>query len=229
MRRIIPGLRKKVCLTCVNPQLRKFSRTRGIICLRARHLLICTLRKAPMHLTARFQRKETTMKTFIAAGLSALTLVACASDPAPRPAANAYAEGYTERALSANRYVIDYRMDGSDYQRAFDLALWRAAQITLQHGYTVFEVVNRDSATEQGARSTTSFSSQHGVAYVRSCGLVSCTTTARPVSWHGVQVAADGRRASRTVSLEIILQHSLPANAPNRYVAAEIIRSLERH
>lgn len=168
------------------------------------------------------------MKTLITAGLAAFALAACASDPTPRPAANAYAEGYSERALAANRYVIDYRMEGSDYQRAFDLALWRAADITLQHGYTVFEVVSRDSATDPGARSTTTFSTQHGVAYDRSCGLLSCTTTARPVSWHGVQVASDGRRPSRVVSLEIVMGHGPAGGAPNGYDAADIISRLGR-
>lgn len=168
------------------------------------------------------------MKTTVAAGLSALTLAACASDPTPRPAANAYAEGYSERALSANRYIIDYRMDGADYQRAFELALWRAAEITLQHGYSVFEVVSRDTATDPGARSTTSFSTQHGVAYDRSCGLLSCTTTARPVAWNSVQVGAEGRRPSRVVSLEIIMGHSLSATTRDGYLAADVIRNVRR-
>lgn len=168
------------------------------------------------------------MKTFIIAGLSALALAACASDPTPRNAANAYAEGYSERAVSANRYVIDYRMDGADYQRAFDLVLWRAAEITLQHGYTVFEVVSRDSATDPGARSTTSVLTQYGVAYDRSCGLLSCTTRARPVSWNSVQIAADGRRPSRIVSLEMVMGHGTATGSPNGYLAAEVISNLER-
>jgi len=168
------------------------------------------------------------MKNLINATLSALVLAACASDPAPRPAANAYTDGYDERALSANRYIIDYRMEGADYQRAFDLALWRAAEITLQRGYTSFEIVHRDSATDPGARSTTSFTTQHGVAYHRQCGMLSCTTTARPVAWHDVQLNADGRRPSRVVSLEIVLSHGSVANSPNGYLAAEVIRNLER-
>lgn len=168
------------------------------------------------------------MKTLLAAGLSTLALAACATDPTPRPAANAYAEGYSERALDANRYVIDYRMDGSDYQSAFELALWRAAEITLQHGYSTFEVVSRDSATDPGARSSASFSTQYGIAYDRSCGLVSCTTTARPVTWNSVQVGADGRRPSRVVSLEVVMRDDSPTNTPNLYVAAEVIRNLKR-
>lgn len=168
------------------------------------------------------------MKTLVAAGLSALALAACASDPAPHPAASGYAEGYRERALSANRYLIDYRMDGGDYQRAFDLALWRAAEVTLERGYASFEILHRDSATDPGARSTTSFAAHHGMAYHRQCGMLSCTTTARPVAWRDVQLDANGRRPSRVVSLEILLGDNPSTNSPNAYRAADVIRNLQR-
>jgi hypothetical protein len=172
---------------------------------------------------------ETTMKTLIAAGLSALTLAACASSPAPKAAGNVWSEGYTQQALSANRYLVEYRMTGSDYQRAYDLALWRAAQLTLEHGYQSFEVVNRDSATDPGARPSSSFTTQHGVAYQRSCGLVSCTTTATPVTWSGFQTTSDGRRPSRVVSLEIVMGTGPALDSTDRYMAAEIIESRRSH
>lgn len=163
------------------------------------------------------------MKTLIAASVSVLTLSACSSSPTPKAAGNAWSEGYTQRALSGNRYLIEYRLAGSDYQRAYDLALWRAAQLTLEHGYQVFEVVSRDSATDPGARPTTWFTTQHGVAYQRSCGLLSCTTTATPVTWNGFKTGVDGRRPSRVISLEVMLTNNPISGSPNRYVAADII------
>lgn len=162
------------------------------------------------------------MKTLIAASLSAFSLAACASAPTPHEARNAYSEGYTERALSHNRYLVEYRMDGADYQRAYDLALRRAAQLTLQHGYSSFEIVNRDSDTDVDARPTISFSTQHGVAYERSCGLVSCTTRARPVMWNEVEYNNDGRRPSRVVSLEVLMTTSA-STSPDHYDAAAIL------
>ena len=163
------------------------------------------------------------MKTLIAASLSALSLAACASAPTPQEARSAYSEGYTERALSANRYLVEYRMDGSDYQRAYDLALWRAAQLTVQHGYSSFEIVSRDSDTDIGARPTTTFTTQHGVAYERSCGLVSCTTKARPVMWNEVEFNNDGRRPSRIVSLEVLMTTNAASSSPNHYDASAIL------
>jgi hypothetical protein len=171
---------------------------------------------------------EMIMKTLVVAGLSAFALTACASDPAPRAASNAWSEGYTQRALSANRYLVEYRMDGADYQRAYDLALWRAAQLTLQQGYSSFEVINRDFATDPGTRPSTSFNTQYASSYRRSCGLVSCTTTVAPSSWNRVQLDFDGRSPSRVVSLEVILARETTPNAPNSYLAAEVIRSLQK-
>lgn len=171
---------------------------------------------------------ETTMKKLIAASLSVLTLAACSSSLTPKAAGNAWSEGYTQQALSGNRYLIEYRLAGSDYQRAYDLALWRAAQLTLEHGYQVFEVVSRDSATDPGARSTNSLTTRHGVSYHRSCGLVSCTTTATPVTWNSFQASSDGRQPSRVVSLEVLLTSDPVSRSPNQYLAAEIISSLQQ-
>ena len=163
------------------------------------------------------------MKTLIAAGLSALTLAACASNPTPRAASNAWSEGYSERALSSNRYLVEYRMEGSDYQRAYDLALWRAAQLTLERGYRTFEVVSRDSDTDVGARPTMAFTTEHGVAYQRSCGLLSCTTTAAPTTTTGLAYTNDGRRPSRVVSLEVLMTMDAASSSPNRYDASAIV------
>lgn len=166
------------------------------------------------------------MKTPIVAGLSALTLAACASSPVPKAAGNAWSEGYTQQALSANRYLVEYRMTGSDYQRAYDLALWRAAQLTLEHGHQMFEVVSRDLATDSGARPTPSFATQYGVSYQRSCGLLNCTTTATPVSWQSFEAGNGGRKPSRVVSLEIVMGSGSTADSPNRYLAHDVIASV---
>lgn len=164
------------------------------------------------------------MKTLLAATLSAVTLAACASAPTPREASNAWSEGYTEHALSADRYLVEYRMEGSDYRRAYDLALWRAAQLTLERGYTAFEVVGRDTDTDIGSRPDTTISTYHTVSYQRSCSLVSCTTYAKPQTWYGLDVD-NGRRPARVVSLEIQLMHDSATASPNRYNAAAVAAS----
>jgi hypothetical protein len=165
---------------------------------------------------------ELDVKIVIAATLSALTLAACASSPTPREAQGAWSEGYSERALSADRYLISYRMDGADYQRAYDLALWRAAQLTLEKGYPAFEVVNRESDTDAGARPSTTYATERTVTYHRSCDLLSCKTYATP-TWNRVALRTEGRRPSQVVVLEVTLTSEAAGDSPDRYDAASVI------
>lgn len=169
---------------------------------------------------------ETTMRLILPACISVLSLAACASDPTPREASHAYTEGYTQRPLSDDRYLIAYRMEGSDYQRAYDLALCRAAQVALERGYPAFEVVNRDVATDAGARHAFMLTTERGMSYQRSCGLLGCSTAAVPTEWTSIESATNGRGPSRVVSLEIRLSHDASGNSPNRYYAAEVVGAL---
>lgn len=166
------------------------------------------------------------MRLILAACVSALLLAACASDPTPREASNSFTEGYTQRPLSADRYLIEYRMDGADYQRAYDLALWRAAQVAIERGYPAFEIVNRDVATDAGARRTTMLTTERGATYQRSCGLLGCSTAATPTEWTSLETETRGRTPSRVVSLEIKLSHDMSGSSANRYYAAEVVGAL---
>lgn len=119
-------------------------------------------------------------------------------------------------------------MDGSDYQRAYDLALWRAAQVAIDRGYPTFEVVSRDVATDAGARNAVMLTTERDVTYERSCGLLGCSTSAVPTERTGFETDINGRRPSRVVSLEIQLSHDTSVGSPNRYYAAEVVGALSR-
>ena len=101
-----------------------------------------------------------------AAFASAITVAGCATAP-PRPAMVPFSEtgeyGFSETRLAPDRYEVRYvtprlRVSGTDpgesaeiqaeRQRAFDLALWRAAQLALENGFSAFTVEqdNRDVA-----------------------------------------------------------------------------------
>src|SRR5262245_62093002 len=91
----------------------------------------------------------------------ALECAGCASKPPPTvPAMVAQGTrgdyGYAETAMAPDQYKVtyvspsqsahgepeqDYGLAG-ERQRAYDLALWRAAQIALEKGYPAFEVQN---------------------------------------------------------------------------------------
>ena len=66
------------------------------------------------------------MKTLIAASIAALSLAVCACAYAPGRTQRRFGGLHGARSLRG-RYFVEYRMDGSDYQRAYDLAVWREA------------------------------------------------------------------------------------------------------
>lgn len=119
-------------------------------------------------------------------------------------------------------------MEGADYQRAYGLALWRAAQIALEKGYSTFEVVNRNTTTDAGARASTTFTTERSVAPPR-CGLLGCSRPAVPMEWTSLEMSHDGRRASRVVSLEILLTPERPNGSANLYDAAEVLKAVSTH
>lgn len=87
-----------------------------------------------------------TMKRLLIPALAALSLSACAT-PQPtvyQPAASAGAVGYSEYRIEPGRYRITFRGGrGAPPERVADLALRRAADLTLADGYDWFEVSER--------------------------------------------------------------------------------------
>lgn len=77
--------------------------------------------------------------------LAALAVLsACATATVYRPAATEGGLGYSETALEDRRFRVNFR-SGSDVSavQAHDLALRRAAELTLERGYDWFEVTGR--------------------------------------------------------------------------------------
>ncbi len=83
-----------------------------------------------------------------AAGLVAV-ITACAASPPPyEPAISERGPGYGDTRIEADRYRVSYTGRSSDAASiAEDLALLRAAEVTLQNGYDWFVIVNRRVTT----------------------------------------------------------------------------------
>lgn len=96
------------------------------------------------------------MKTLIS--VSALILVAaCASHSPYGPAKSSGAAGYSSQKIETGRYRVSYT--DKDANRAHDMALLRAAEITLQDGRDWFEITGGYTEQEgSGAGSRTSVS-----------------------------------------------------------------------
>jgi hypothetical protein len=89
------------------------------------------------------------MKRLLLSALAALALAACATAPTVYgPAATADAAGYRSTKIETDRYRVSFRgnpdLKGPQVE---DLALRRAAEITLADGYQWFRIVDRH--TEQ--------------------------------------------------------------------------------
>jgi hypothetical protein len=76
---------------------------------------------------------------------AAIALTGCATSTPPyRPAPSASAAGYSEMQVENNRYFVTYRAGGAtDAALVHDLALLRAADLTLQNGHDWFRVDRR--------------------------------------------------------------------------------------
>ena len=103
---------------------------------------------------------------------AALTITGCAPEarhPLYTPLTLAESFGYSEQQLSETSYKVTYSAPvrrtyayGREERKqeteerlalAYDLALWRAAELALAHGYPAFEVSNQDNSVQVDIRS----------------------------------------------------------------------------
>ena len=166
------------------------------------------------------------MKRAILTGLVTLALSGCASSPDYRPAGHG-ASGYREQMLEANRYRIEYRTDTTEIGKAQDYALLRAAELTLENGYPTFVIVSRSTDVAREERSAPEFGLEESVSYSRSCGLLSCRTTATP-TYETFITDAPIARHTATAWLEIVMSSAPSDGSPNSYMAASVSRSIPR-
>jgi hypothetical protein len=92
------------------------------------------------------------MKRLILLSLAAIGLTACQTPTVYGPAASASAVGYSETAIEQGRWRVTFHGgSGADAARVGDLALLRAADLTLAQGYDWFRVTDRyDQAQPSG-------------------------------------------------------------------------------
>lgn len=98
-------------------------------------------------------------KLMAAAAITAVTaLAACSSGPTPYQPAAGYERGYSETKIERDRYRISFKGNSlTDRETVENYMLYRAAELTLQSGYDVFTIVNRETDKDRDVRRTGGF------------------------------------------------------------------------
>ncbi len=150
---------------------------------------------------------------------------ACASTSHYREAKGTSATGYSEQVIEKDRYRVQYRMAGRDAGKAQDYALLRAAELTLEKGFATFEIVSREAeaSTEEKVLAGAGMRPEYTVS--RSCGLLGCTSTARPLP-PAYDNETTVSRKEVVVVLEVLLSNKDPAVSPSLYSSSQIVANL---
>jgi hypothetical protein len=143
-------------------------------------------------------------------------LAGCGGAPTPyQPASGGY--GYSEQQIEDNRYRVSFAgNDLTSAETVQNYLLYRAAEVTLDHGYDYFTMVDRNldrSTAYWGTGPSTYVGSGFGR---HSGGFIGFgTTTARPID-------------SYTAYADIVMSRGAkPADDVNAYDARDVLRRLD--
>ena len=169
-----------------------------------------------------------TSKFFACIALS-LLLAACAGGPSYRAAERDGGYGYSDSQLAENRYRVSYVLRGDDAGAAREMALLRAAELTLLNGHDWFEVASNDVVQDGERRAGTSTVTRMDQT-TTSCGLLSCRSTTRPSYHTGVSVTTGPDRQRTSAHLEFVMGSGTAPGGASVYQAKELADTLRpRH
>jgi hypothetical protein len=154
-------------------------------------------------------------------------LYACGSSSPYVEATSARDYGYSESRITDNRYRVSFRGDAdTSSDEVKDMALLRAAEITLRNDYDWFRVLTQE--TQQDSTQTPVTTTRRGAdtqQVFRDCGPRGCTTTITP-AYTGADVVAIREQDRYTTSIEIVMGDGDLEDPTTAYDATELRRSL---
>lgn len=165
------------------------------------------------------------MKPALLAITALLLAGACASTSPYREATSASASGYSEQVVETDRYRVQYRMAGRDARAAQDYALLRAAELTLEKGYSTFEIVSRDAETSTEEATFPEPGVRPDYVVSRRCGLLSCTSTAHPLP-PTFEPETTRTQKEVVVVLEVRLSNKDASVSSSLYNASQVVANL---
>lgn len=156
------------------------------------------------------------MKSAIALFLAVLGLAACATAPTVyQPAAAPGAVGYVETPIEHDRWRISFRGgDGADARQVGDLALRRAAELTLAKGYDWFRVTDRSVDGAPGGVHPDVSIGIGGADFGGGRGGIG--------AGGGLGFTFGGGGQAVTVTLEVLMAHGPAPREPDAYDARDV-------
>jgi hypothetical protein len=148
---------------------------------------------------------------------AALALAACASPSVYAPAARANGPGFSDLRIEQDRHRVTFRGTSADTPAKLnDMALLRAAELTLAQGYDWFQVTNRFAEPGSG-----------GGGPSVSFGVGGTSFGGRTATGVGVGVTTplgggDGAGTVSAVTLEVRLGRGEKPADPNAYDARQV-------
>ncbi len=163
------------------------------------------------------------MYRFLIAGVAVALLLGCASGPLYQQANNG-GFGYSDEQLADDRYAITFKARKTDSLTAQNLALARAAQVTLAAGDDWFIVTDNEVTAVENARDA---GEPYSLRAIGNCDSDLCgnTKTTRKFAGDGTNISDDARR-DLIISMQIRTGKGALPDPDYAYDAAETAREL---
>lgn len=160
--------------------------------------------------------------------VSVATLCACGTSDPYVGGEGAGLGSYTESRLTDDRYRVTFIGEPhATADQVKDLALLRAAEITLANNYDWFRVVNQETKAQNTVQPATVTTTGPTQQVTRDCGPLGCTTTVTP-AYTGTQVVTVQENDRYTTSIEFVMGDGRLRDPTVAYNADELHDSLTR-
>jgi len=160
--------------------------------------------------------------------ISIAALTACGTSDPYVGGEGAGLGSFTESRLTEDRYRVTFIGEpNATADQVKDLALLRAAEITLANDYDWFRVVNQETQEQTTVQPSTVTTTGPVQQVTRDCGPLGCTTTVTP-SYTGTQVVTVQENDRYTTSIEFVMGDGNLRDPTVAYNADELHESLTR-
>lgn len=155
-----------------------------------------------------------------------LGLCACASHSPYNKADSERDYGYSESRITENRYRVTFKGNTrTSSNEVKDMALLRAAEITMLNNYDWFRIVDQETEGEKLVDSSVSTGISTPTQVQKNCGLLGCTTTVSP-GIEGAVITTQNIDNRYNTSIEIVMGNGKVDDVTEVYDAAELRRNL---